>query len=401
MRSPAPRVLAFVALCAFVFAVPASSAPAPVRDWTVLVWLNADNDLDPFGVKDLAEMQKVGSTAQVNVIVQMDRLKEGAKRYFVKSGSSQVLADLGEVDMGDHKGLVDFVKWGATEYPSRRTLVVVWNHGSGWDKRRASSVDRGVSYDDSSGNNITTEQLGTSMAQIATHLGRKVDILGFDACLMNMIEVAYEVKANVSLMVGSEETEPGDGWAYSSWLRKLADNPAQPTRQVAAMMCDSYASSYWVQKATLSAIACGALDRLCGKLDLLVKAIQSDATGDAKQALAVAREKAARFAVVENADLFDLVGLFKGAARSAALKTAADAVLAEKPIAVVANAVHGFPLAPKGINGIAVYFPKAGGWWAGYRRLAFAKATQWDEMLQQVHGRPHEGANRFETLWGR
>ncbi|MBI4861077.1 MAG: hypothetical protein HY815_12600 [Candidatus Riflebacteria bacterium] len=390
------------ALSSILAFVPAQAVgkSLPVKEWTILVFLNADNNLDSFGVKDLGEMQKVGSTDQVNVVVQMDRLKEGAKRYFVRKGAADVLADLGEVDMGDYKGLVEFAKWGATQYPSKRTMVIVWNHGSGWDKRRGRVAVRGVSYDDSSGNNITTEQLGVAMGQIATHLGRRLDILGFDACLMNMFEVAYEVRANVTFQVGSEETEPGDGWPYSAWLKSLTQAPTQAPMQLATTMVKAYASSYWISKATQSAIFCPALERLREKTDLFVTAIQQDTSGEAKQAIASAKTKVARFAVAENADFFDLVQLFKKAVTQPALKAAADAVLGQQQIVVTANAVHAIPFDPKNIHGLAVYFPRSGGWWSAYRRLAFAKDSKWDELLSGTLGAPLPGNSPFDALHG-
>ncbi len=65
-----------------------------------------------------------------------------------------------------------------------------------------------ASYDDISHNKITTEQFGIAMAQIKQKLGRNIDILGFDACMMAMGEVGAEVAASTDILVGSEELEP-------------------------------------------------------------------------------------------------------------------------------------------------------------------------------------------------
>lgn len=377
--------------------VSAAFAAAPTREWTVLVWLCGENNLDPFAGKDLAEMAKVGSSDQVNVVVQMDRLKLGCKRYYVRKGNPEQLADLGQFDMGDYKNLVSFVAWGQAEYPSKRTMVILWNHGSGWNKR-VDGPARGVAYDDGSGNHITTEQLGVATREIAAGLGRKLDVLGFDACLMNMFEVAFEVRANVGVTVGSEEVEPGDGWPYDKWLPKLTAKPSMGGRELGASICAAYASSYWIQKVMLSTIDCGALDELRVRTDALATAIMADVSGAARAALAAAREKAVRFAVADNADFFDIVRIFRDTVSGTDLKNIATRVLDYKGTAVTANNVYGLPFAPKNCNGMAIYFPKGNGWWSSYRKLAFAQASQWDELLGATLGKPREGSGRFDAL---
>jgi hypothetical protein len=52
---------------------PETQDPTAKALWTVLVFLNADNNLESFGVRDFREMARIGSTDKVNVIVQMDR----------------------------------------------------------------------------------------------------------------------------------------------------------------------------------------------------------------------------------------------------------------------------------------------------------------------------------------
>ena len=107
-----------------------------------------------------------------------------------------------DCDMGDYKNLVDFVKWGTDNFPAKHYFVAVWNHGSGWHfqdaKIKSGEVSiNDISFDDNTGHAITTEQLGTAMAEIKLHIGRNVDIYGSDACLMQMLEVAGEMKNSV------------------------------------------------------------------------------------------------------------------------------------------------------------------------------------------------------------
>jgi hypothetical protein len=121
-----------------------SQSPTPAR-WTVMVYLNADNNLEEFGIIDFNEMAKVGSTDAVNVIVQMDRIGKyittkpqwtQTLRFRVTKGMSAIpknaFADLGEVNMGSGESLRDFVKFCQQQYPADHYFLIIWDHGQGW-----------------------------------------------------------------------------------------------------------------------------------------------------------------------------------------------------------------------------------------------------------------------------
>ena len=44
------------------------------KKWTFLINLDADNNLEEFGIKDVNELEVVGSTDEVNFVVQFDRI---------------------------------------------------------------------------------------------------------------------------------------------------------------------------------------------------------------------------------------------------------------------------------------------------------------------------------------
>ena len=192
------------------------------KEWTVMVYVNSKNNLEQYGLLDVNEMEMVGSTDKVNVVAELGRINGydssdgnwiGSRRYLVKKDAnmnkivSPVLKDLGKVDMGDYKHLIEFVNWAKAAYPAKKFMLIVWNHGSGWDKNGRPRISKGISYDDETDNHITTPQLGMALKAIG-----KIDVYGSDACLMQMPEVVYEIKDYVTYVVGSEETEPGDGY---------------------------------------------------------------------------------------------------------------------------------------------------------------------------------------------
>ncbi len=145
-----------------------SVVAAEQKEWTFLLFLNGNNNLDDFGTLNMNQMETVGSSDKVNLVVQWASLEHRTvRRVLVKKDNdprnvtSPVLENMGMVDMGDHRKLAEFIRWGVTNYPAKKYFVAVWNHGSGWHRmervRRGGVAAQDISFDDFTGNLITTE----------------------------------------------------------------------------------------------------------------------------------------------------------------------------------------------------------------------------------------------------
>lgn len=360
-------------------ALPPPSAPAgvadkvPLPEWTVMVFVNAKNDLANFGLSDVNEMEMAGSTAKVNVVAELGLLNKGVKRYFVTKDkreldiTSPVVQDLGSPDMGDWKHLAEFANWARANYPAKRYMLVIWNHGSGW------VTTKGISYDDETKNHISTPELGLAMKAIG-----KVDILAMDACLMQMAEVDYEIKDFADVILASEETAPGNGFPYDLVLKGMNSAALKPAETVAAGIVESYTGYYARKniKATLSAVRTAALPKLAALLDEWAAAALAYPGQDKLRAAA---NGAACYYVDEYKDLADLMAKISAAT--------ADPLLAEKGAAVInhirtalvaSNAAT--PAMGSGSNGVSIYVSRDGAS-PRYKALAFSSVTRWDEFL--------------------
>ena len=104
--------------------------------WTFMVYMAGDNNLDGAALRDIAEMTKAGSTKDVHVLVQLDRLEDQKTRRFrISQGGGfkgDCIESFGDTNTGDPQILYSFVKWAADNYPADRYGLILWNHGSGW-----------------------------------------------------------------------------------------------------------------------------------------------------------------------------------------------------------------------------------------------------------------------------
>ncbi|MCB0369022.1 MAG: hypothetical protein KDD45_06100, partial [Bdellovibrionales bacterium] len=240
-------------LSVLIFGLLSVAATPQEKEWTFLLFLNANNNLDYFGDINLKQMEQIGSSDKINIVVQWGSMsRQTVKRLLIKKSTnpnqitSPVVEDIGKADMGDYKELTKFLKWGHDKYPAKKYFVAIWNHGNGWykSKQDQNMHINDISYDDKTGNQITTEQLGVAMEEFSNYIGHKVDLYGSDACLMSMAEVAGEMSDSVSYFAGSQEVEPGYGWPYNTFLEEWMKNPMASPEEVGKTLASEYYKAY-------------------------------------------------------------------------------------------------------------------------------------------------------------
>jgi hypothetical protein len=370
-------------------------------EWTVMVYLDADNNLESAGIDDINEMEIVGSTTEVNIVVQVDRIPYSVlasnnqgyaddtsndnwtttRRYYITQDfdpvliNSQLKSDLGELNMGDPQTLVDFANWAVTNYPAKKYLLVIWNHGGGF---RSLSLTKDIAWDDTSGGDkITMPELEYALSAISAQIGKKIDIVGMDACLMAMTEVAYQVKDYADILVASEENEPGDGWPYDTILGELMGNPLISSEQLAVDIVDKYIFSYPYGNVTQSAIDLSYMGTLAGQLSNLALAIMSDSlTPKSKYILASVSSQ--YYGDYDFIDLYDFCNQLVTYSNSLEVKNIALNIQQTLNYAVIKSGYSGGSVS--GSKGLSIYFPYIA-YHYYYNYTNFSQDTFWDEML--------------------
>ena len=375
-----------------------AKAAEPLKEWTFLVFLNGHNDLDDFSDLNLNAMEQVGSSDQVNIVVQWASLRANTtKRLYVTKDTnptrvtSPVVHNPGLVDMGKYQNLVEFVRWAKENYPAKHYFIDVWNHGTGWRKRfaylKGDFGAKDISLDDRFHSQITTMELGLAMSEIATMLGQKVDIYGSDACLMAMAEVAGEMKDSVRVFIGSQEVEPGEGWPYEKFLGPLVANPMMTAEELAVVHAREYLAAYsggvfGEQEVTMSAF----------NLENWEAYEKAMAAFSAELKAAPPAERAKMITAANNAqgyyvsDYRDLIGFLDNmatanitgvnAATISTLRSSAEALVLTNQVSDSYSASHG----------LSVWMPTSRYTYTAYESkyapLAFNKATAWGDALK-------------------
>ncbi len=397
-----------------------------LNEWTMLVYLCGDDndsaDLEENQVRDLLEMSSVGSRQGFEIIVQADRSKKlseflksqyadpdysGAKRYRVTKDKWEVEAKLGEINTGSPYALWDMLKWAAEKHPAKHYCLIVNSHGSGIFSWRGEgntsdpnpgkvSFDPGrfISYDDTDNDCLTVFEVAVVLKAFREKLngGRKLDLIGFDACMASMVEALYQLRDGVDVMVANPSLTPGTGFQYDGIARGIAGNLSITSEALAEVITKTFIDSVHSNPKAqiLTAWRTSRVQELVFALNNLSISL-----------LAAMKETGKGFGLSNlttygGSNLYWDLGRilralqasdadFNGAGnRQVIVQQAAEAFEAMKATRV--SLWYDGDFAEKKVGGIAVAWPepdKYKSYRAFYKALDFSQATTWDEMLDR------------------
>ncbi|MBN1121050.1 MAG: hypothetical protein JXJ17_08225 [Anaerolineae bacterium] len=401
---------------------PTAPSTAGGETWTVMLYQDADDEMLEMDIYvDLNEAEIVGSSDQVNIISQIDRFEGGyngggnwttTKRFYLQADNdlewvnSPELADLGEVNMADMDSLVDFVSWSVTNYPADNYALILSDHGTGWPGGWSDPTAYGLGRDDiplarGFGDMLWLMELESALHEIQGITGiDKLELIGFDACLMSHIEVYNAIAPYANYAVASQEVEPGVGWAYSSFLQSLVSNPGMSGADLGRAIVDSYITediyTLWEPELenilgndiTLATVDLGQMQTLNTAVDDLALAIGGIDQG----IVAESRTYAQSYQDVFGSQLPPYIDL--GNFAEIVTVESGDPAVQQAYVDLVA-ALNQFVVAEKhgkarpGSNGVSIYFPNSSLYQTDYGgsesytsvSYTFAANTLWDDFL--------------------
>jgi len=234
--------------------------------------------------------------------------------------------------------------------------------------------------------------------------GPRVDLIGFDACLMSAVEIGYQLRDVARFMVGSQELEPGTGWPYAEILNSLAANPSMTAREMAQMMVDSYIKAAGCRmrghqsRYTQSAMDLGKVDQTLGLISELVNILLDTQVfnhSKVQRALRSSRTDVKRFHYRktskdrELADLLDWCELLSRKTKGRAGNSFRDILYALQDhlapgvgLVVTSRAYGGTDTSC--IHGVSIYWPQKA-YSSVYDGLDFA-ASNWGQLIKKVVG---------------
>lgn len=223
---------------------PSPESPTYAESRTVLVYMEAENSLNSKVSSDVAEMllgMKDNTLyAKDRLVLYVDDVE--LPRYYVidKNTEARSLSELTpvleyteDVNSSSADQLAEAFLQAKTLCPADSYGLVMWSHASGWvpssyagdalSTRNSVSMPR-RSFGADNGKN-TTSNTGSEMdmMKMARALEKEggVDFILFDACFMQNLEVAYELRNATKYVISSPAEIPGPGAYYVTMVQAL------------------------------------------------------------------------------------------------------------------------------------------------------------------------------------
>lgn len=363
--------------------------------WTVLVYMNAANNLAPDSVLNMNQMEKVAQNSNVRMVVQWKQSPtadnrstfDDTRRYLVTpdttSGiNSQLVQSMGKgVDMGSPTTLANFIQWGKANFPADRYVLVLWDHGNGWRRKMKEPAGRAFSYDGETHHAIQIWQLPQALG------ADPFDIVAWDSSLMQMAEVAYELKDNASYVVGGEESPPEQGYPYDTVFARFRDNPDASTKDLSKAFVDGMLSvpAYNVSKITQSVIDTSKLPALSTAVDDLANALITN-SGSTASGIKTARDTTQSYSetTVPPRHYRDIADLMEKLKTNINIPSVQDAAIAVQNANAAAVVWEGHNSHSTGSHGLSIDFSDSQSFLnsaADYSEMKWGKANRWGQFL--------------------
>ncbi len=375
------------------------SAEDEIPEWGFYVYMAGDNTLYDELTDDLNEMKMVGSNEDLDIVALTDRNFDNDSKLYHVLKHNLVEKNLTEVnntwqnelDMGNGDTLRDFLVWASEQFPAKRKILVIWNHGSGWEK----VAEDGSSF-------LTVPEINNSIKEYREITNESpFTLIGFDACLMGMFEIMYELKNHAEMVHGSEAYEPLEGWTYNNLLYKLNEN--LNNEDLAYHVVNDYTESYrngsvyTSYSVTSSVASTDKLNNLWNELDNFSTELNS-VLPLFKDEIEIARDNTQRFDQNPNyRDLYDLSVKIEKEIPVISVKNSAKKLrnAINESILFEDHWVKPEKLNVERANGMTIYFPTEGVK-SGYNELEIIN-NKWFDFITNYET-PTQSNSNFEIV---
>jgi hypothetical protein len=235
------KAVTIALVCIAALLVPArgvAARPPAKAQWTFMAYMSADNNLEHWFVQEFdQEYGNVGSDKNVNIVLLADRAPGYAKQagnwedtrfFYVEKGTT---ADggisWGERNMGDPATLVEFIQYARKNYPAEKYVLVLWGHS--WQWRPDETM-----WDDTNDDALDPDELAEALHSVGG-----VDVVAYDACEPQVIEMETVWRGHADYVVASQDDVWWEGFRQDLVLTALKANPGMDERTLAVLLAQN------------------------------------------------------------------------------------------------------------------------------------------------------------------
>ena len=247
--------------------VPPEDEPRAEAERTVIIYMAADNNLTNSIKLDTIEMKRGKDMIpeNVNFIIYLDdkgsKNKPAIYELSAKNGIRLWKQFDEEQCSTDPNVMLQVLQQIEYYFPARHYGIDLWSHATGWVPEQTSSTRQKTFGKDETNASGKIEMEISALRNVLAHFP-KFDYIFFDACFMQCIEVAYELRNVTNYMVGSPAEIPGPGAPYDKIIDALCKGDAKGIAEGYGNGYPGTYNSYYYPGVLLSCIDCTQLELL-------------------------------------------------------------------------------------------------------------------------------------------
>ena len=214
----------------------------PVPSWTIMLYmcgLNTMSQMDEIESVSVQQPNDVDIIVETNINRNTGNEDNYLHRYYLSNGTFQPYGGgegrVTKANMGLQATFQNFLAWGVEEFAADKMGLILYNHGGGV---------KGVCFDDygmpsGQDDSLRSSEIAAACATVfsANNID-KFEFIGYDACVMQVQDVAEYNSPYFNYQIASEEEESADmGWAYNAWVDDLFNHAS--TEDLIVEICET------------------------------------------------------------------------------------------------------------------------------------------------------------------
>jgi len=209
--------------------------------WTIILYFACDNDLSSAGYNEILKLTGLGYNEKVKTIILIDNAfydtSPFPKIYELLNGEIILKMKLKEENIADINFFSDFLRYIKENYESENYFLIFYSHGNGWYQ----NLKKAFLYDETNQSSLSVAGGGLKefLKKAKEILGKKIKIVGFDVCLMGMVEIAFEIFDYCDYLFASPSILPITAWDYKNLIKKIEENPNSKINDLASFWAEN------------------------------------------------------------------------------------------------------------------------------------------------------------------
>ena len=397
-----------------------SFLPLSAAHWKIFFYIDCSDELSHMAIKNITDMMRGKPNDTVEFLIQMHAYFDAGLRYQVTDKGLMFLEEI-TLTNNSKQDFINAAKWGLAQHAhAEHTMLIIANHGWGildpeWDeeiKEWKASHDslsntcmikrchleecaqqhanhRGFFFNRNPRTYLNNQDLIDGLAYIKNDLlhGKQLDVIAFDTCMGDMLEIGYQFAPYVKYLVGSQSCSILDGFDYQEVISVL--NQKNAPRDVVKEMVHAFDAYYSKHDEsgiyTHAALDLSQIQKVKNALDdIVVQLLKQPAFSPL---ILKACHAGPRFCLWPM--YTDLIAFCKNIeSELAALQTSAEIISLQKALQTFYEQANNLVVARCGgkttqglAHGFAIYLPRIAVD-ASYYQTVFAKESQWVKLLE-------------------